>query len=367
MCVGLVCDTAGMQIAGSNPIARYAERKELNPKVAIFDNFAKAKEEAQHGDSVEKVVLSTSRLKDKDVQNFENDHEEVTKEEDVFKAKPEEFLSKLSDLTEESVAGFLQATARNLDTITGNKHNKIRVINQSQSQCAARVSRPFIEKLEENEDFRVTVKEALGLPLRAHTSTVAEALLNEVQTIFDQSEKIDRAEKDYLRSASKAYNQGIVHVVTAGNLGRVTASWEKKGIHAPEGAFRSVLANDYTTIVGATDSRGTTSVRDDRAAAFTSVYAGAEFAMHGVNVEVISPDPKKDKYSNGTSFSAPQMTGLISDMIKANPKLGVAQIEDLLRSAAVPVKGTKEQVGAGQIDPDRALYLATQTAFIAKA
>lgn len=355
-----------MQIAGSKPIARYAERKEVNPKVAIFDNFAKGKEEPQHGDSVEKVVLSSSRLKDKDVQNFENSYDEVTKEEEVLKAAPDQFLSKLTALTEETVTGFLQATARNLDTITGNKANKVRVINQSQSQCAARVSRPFIEKLEESEDFRVTVKEALGLPLRAHTSTVAEALLNEVQKTFDESEKIDRAERDYLRSAAKAYKQGIVHVVTAGNLGRVTASWEKKGIHAPEGAFRSVLANDYTTIVGATDSRGTTSIRDDRAATFTSVYAGAEFAMHGVNVEVVSKDPKKDQYSNGTSFAAPQLTGLISDMINANPKLGVAQIEDLLKSAAVPVKGTKEQVGVGQIDPDRALYLATQTAFIAK-
>lgn len=355
-----------MQIAGSKPIARYAERKEANPKVAIFDNFSQGNEGPQHGDSVEKVVLASSRLKDKDIQNFENGHDEGIKEEDVIQAKPDEFLSKLTTLTEETVTGFLQATARNLDTITGNKGNKIRVINQSQSQCAARVSRPFIEKLEASEDFRVTVKEALGLPLRAHTDTVAEALLNEVQTIFDESDKIDRAEKDYLRAAAKAYNQGIVHVVTAGNLGRVTANWEKKGIHAPEGAYRSVLANDYTTIVGATDSRGTTSVRDDRAAAFTSIYAGAEFAMHGVNVEVVSKDSKKDQYSNGTSFAAPQLTGLISDMIKADPKLGVAQIEDLLKSAAIPVKGTREQVGAGQIDPDRALYLATQTAFIAK-
>lgn len=354
-----------MKVAGAQPIARYAERKELNPKVAIFDGFAKAKEEPQHGDSVEKVVLGTTRLKDKDVQNFQNSYERQLSEEDIFTAKPEELMAKLTTLTEETVTGFLQATARNLDTVVSSKG--IRVINQSQSQCAARVSRPFIEKLEKDEAFRVTVKEALNLPLRAHTDTVAEALLVEVQKTFDESAKIERAEKDYLRSAKKAYNKGIVHVVTAGNLGRVTADWEKKGIKAPENAYRSVLATEYATIVGATDSRGTTTVRDDRAAAFTSVYAGAEFSMHGVNVEVRSNDPKKDAHSNGTSFSAPQMTGLISDMIKANPKLGVAKIEELLKAAAVPVKGTTEQLGAGQIDPDRALYLATQTAFIAKA
>jgi hypothetical protein len=354
-----------MRIAGSQPVARYAERKEINPKVAIFDGFAEAKEEPQHGDSVEKVVISTTRLKDKDIQNFQNSYERATSEDDVFKAKPEELMSKLATLTEETVTGFLQATARNLDSVVESK--SIRVVNQSQSQCAARVGRPFVDKLEADESFRITVKEALGLPLRAHTHTVAEALLNEIQTTFDQSEKIDRAEKDYLRSAKKAYDKGIVHVVTAGNLGRLTADWEKKGINAPENAYRSVLATEYATIVGATDSRGTTTVRDDRAASFTSVYAGAEFSMHGVNVEVASKDPKKNSYSNGTSFAAPQMTGLISDMIKANPKLGVAKIEELLRAAAVPVKGTAEQLGAGQIDPDRALYLATQTAFIAGA
>lgn len=366
MCRGSVSDTARMKVAGSEPVSRYAEKKERNPRIAIFDSFARGAEEARHGDNVEKVILGTGTLKDKDVQNFQNSYERQTDEEDVFKASSADLLSTLTLHTEETVTGFLQATARNLDTITGNPQSKIRVINQSQSQCAARVSRPFIEKLEEDEGFRGTVKEALGLPLRAHTSTVAEALLGEVQKTFDESGKIDRAEKDYLRSAARAHKKGIAHVVTAGNLGRVTAQWEKKGIHAPEGAYKSVLANDFTTIVGATDGRGTTTVRDDRAAAFTSIYAGAEFAMHGVNVEVVSKDAKKDEYSNGTSFSAPQTTALISDMFKANPKLGVMQVEDLLRQACIPVKGTKEQVGAGQIDPDRALYLATQTAFITK-
>ncbi len=354
-----------MKIAGSQPVARYAERKERNPKVAIFDGFAERKEAPQHGDSVEKVVLGTSRLKDKDVQNFHNSYELQASHEEVFAAKPEELLGKLSTLTEEIVTGFLQATARNLDTVV--ETGSIRAINQSQSQCVARVSRPFIEQMEQDESFRLTLKEALGLPLRSHNSTVAEALLGEVKKTFDESNKIERAEKDYMRSAKRAYDQGIVHVVTAGNLGRLTADWEKKGINAPEGSYRSVLATEYATIVGATDSRGTTSIRDDRAASFTSVYAGAEFSMHGVNVEVASADPKKDAYANGTSFSAPQLTALVSEMINANPKLGVAQVEELLTASAVPVKGTKDQLGAGQIDPDRALYLAQQTAYIAKA
>lgn len=355
-----------MRIAGSQPISRYAEAKERAPRVAIFDNFAAKGEKPQHGDSVEKIVLGTTGLKDKDVQNFENSYERETGEDDVFMARPDQLLDTLKTYTEETVTGFLGATQGNLQTILADPTSKIRVINQSQSQCAARVARPFIEKLEKDEAFRLSAKEALGLPLRSRTDTVAQTLLEEVQKTFEESEKIERAEQSYLRVSKKAFDRGIVHVVTAGNLGRVATKWEQSGIKAPANAYRSVLANEYATILGATDSRGTTTVRDDRAAAFTSIHAGAEFAMHGVNVEVVSADPKKDEYSNGTSFSAPQATGLIADMIKANPKLGVAEIEGLLRSAAVPVKGSVEQIGAGQIDFDRALYLATQTAFIAK-
>lgn len=353
-----------MKIAGSQPVVGYAERKERKPQVAIFDGFAAPKEAPQHGDSVEKVVLGTTNLRDRDIQNFQNSYKRTISESDVVKAKPEEMLKTLAQLTEETVTGFLQATARNLDTVV--ETGSIRVVNQSQSQCVARISRPFIDQINKDDEFRLAAKEALGLPLRAHTNTVAEAFLQEVKKTFDESSKIKRAETDYMRSAKRAYDQGIVHVVTAGNLGRLTADWESLGIKAPENAYRSVLATEYATIVGATDSRGTTTVRDDRGAAFTSVYAGAEFAMHGVNVEVASKEPNKDSHSNGTSFSAPQVTGLVSDMIKANPTLGVAKIEELLRASAVPVNATAEQVGAGQIDPDRALYLATQTAYITK-
>lgn len=355
-----------MKILGAQPIARYAEPKERSARVAIFDSFAGKGEMPEHGDSVEKIILGTTGLKDKDVQNFQNSYDRQLDEEDVFSAKPESLLEVLEAYTEETVTGFLGATQANIETILADPKGKIRVINQSQSQCAARVARPFLDHLEKNENFRLAAKEALGLPLRARTDTVAQTLLEQVQKTFDESEKIERAEESYSKVSKKAFDRGIVHVVTAGNLGRLAAKWENDGIKAPANAYRSVLANEYATVLGATDSRGTTTVRDDRAASFTSIHAGAEFAMHGVNVEVVSTDPKRDEYSNGTSFSAPQATGLISDMIKINPKLGVTEIEGLLRSASVPVQGSPEQVGAGQIDFDRALYLATQTAFIAK-
>ena len=353
-----------MKIAGSTPIARYAERKERNPKVAIFDYFASKKEAPQHGDQVEDVVLRTSGLSDRQVQNFHNAYTRDTSLDDVTNSPNAKFKDELRKYTIETVTGFYGATQQNLETVVNNEKNKIRVINQSQSQCAARISQPFIDKILKEDDFRLKMKDVFELPKGAHIDTVAEAFLNEVQGVFDRSRHIATARKNYMEVAKKAHDKGIAHVVTAGNLGRLTSFWEGQGIIAPENAYKSVLAHEYTTVIGATASQGTTTTRDDKAASFTSVYAGAEFSMHGVNVEVLNEVPGKEKFSNGTSFSAPQATALISEMFEKNPKLTVPEMEGILFKSTVPVQGTKEQLGAGQIDPERALYLAAQSRFV---
>lgn len=353
-----------MKIAGSTPIAKYAERKERNPQVAVFDYFAERNEAPQHGDKVEDIILRTSGLSDRKVQNFQNAYEKETSFSDVYDSSNGKFKDELRKYTIETVTGFFDATRQNLETILANDKNKIRVINQSQSQCAARVSRPFVKQILEDEDFRMKMKEVFDLPERAHKDTVAEAFLNEVQGVFDRSRYIATSRKEYMEVAKQAHDNGIAHVVTSGNLGRLTSYYERLGIDAPEGAYKSVLAHDYTTVMGATASQGTITTRDDKAATFTSVYADAEFAMHGVNVEVIEGDHDTG-FSNGTSFSAPQATSLINEIFQENPKLSVPEMEDILYKSTIPVKGTREQVGAGQIDPERAMYLAEQSKFVA--
>ncbi|MFA5505686.1 MAG: S8 family serine peptidase [Vulcanimicrobiota bacterium] len=355
-----------MNIASSTPIAKYAERKERNPRVAIFDYFAEKGEKPNHGDQVEEIVRRTTGLEDQFVQNYQNAYSRKTSAEDVFKAVDSKtaFLETLRSYTIESVTGFYDATRQNLETVMSAERNKVRVINQSQSQCAARISNPFVSKILKDDEFRMKMKDVFGLPERAHIDTVAEAFLGEVQGIFDRSTYIAQARNKYLETAKKAHDSGIAHVVTAGNLGKLTAHWEKNGIDAPKNAYRSVLANEYTTVIGATASQGTITTRDDKAATFTSVYAGTEFAMHGVNVEVLTDDPTQEAFSNGTSFAAPQATALIYEMFDTNPNLTVPEMENILYKSTIPVSGTSEQVGAGQIDPERAMYLAEQSKFI---
>lgn len=352
-----------MKISGSTPIAKYAERKERSPKVAVFDGFAEKKEAPQHGDQVEEIIRRTSGLDDRKIQNYQNSYSLETSAEHVLAADIKDFRDQLRRHTIETATGFYGATKQNLDTIVNDPKSKVRVINQSQSTCAARVGRPFVEKVLQDEDFRMKMKEAYNLPVRAHIDTVAESLLNDIQGVFDRSRHIATARKEYMATAKAAYDRGIAHVVTAGNLGRLTAAWEAAGIDAPVGAYKSVLAHEYTTVIAATASQGTTTTRDDKAASFTSVYAGAEFAMHGVNVEVYNAQPG-EKFSNGTSFSAPQATALVHEMFELNPSLTVPEMENILFKSTIPVNGTPEQVGAGQIDPERARYLAQQSRFV---
>lgn len=355
-----------MNIANSIPLAKYAERKERNPRVAVFDHFAERNEAPSHGDQVEDIIMRTTGLDDRKIQNYQNVYSRKTSEEDVFESTDSKtkFKETLRSYTIETVTGFLDATNQNLQTVMSDERNKVRVINQSQSQCAARVSRPFVNKILKDDDFRMKMKEVFDLPAGAHKDTVAEAFLNEVQGVFDRSRYIATSRNKYLETAKKAFDSGIAHVVTAGNLGSLTAYWEKNGIDAPDNAYKSVLANDFTTVIGATASQGTITTRDDKAASFTSIYAGTEFSMHGVNVEVVDDDPNKDTFSNGTSFSAPQTTALIYEMFETNPNLTVPEMENILYKSTIPVKGTEEQVGAGQIDPERAMYLTEQHKFM---
>ena len=356
-----------MNIAGSTPIARYAERKERNPRVAIFDYFAEGKEPPQHGDQVEDIIRRTSGLSDRKVQNFQNAYSLDSSFEDVFESSNASFKENLRSYTVDIVTGFFGATKQNLETVLNKENNKVRVINQSQSQAPARVARPFVKEILQNDDFRLKMKDVLNLPKNAHKDTVAEAFIAEVGEVFDKSRHIATARKEYEATAKRAHDSGIAHVVTSGNLGRLTTHYEKLGIHAQEGAYKSVLANEYTTVIGATASQGTTTTRDDKAASFTSVYAGAEFAMHGVNVEVVDDNPDRDKFSNGTSFSAPQTTALIHEIFEENPSLTVPEMENILYKSTIPVQGTEEQVGAGQIDPERARFLAEQSRFVTGA
>lgn len=124
------------------------------------------------------------------------------------------------------------------------------------------------------------------------------------------------------RAADMAAAKGMLVVSSAGNLGN--DSW--RYISAPADA-------DSIITVGAVDERG-------NHASFSSVGPTAdgrikpEVAAQGVATAVASPDSSL-LYGNGTSFSAPIITGLMACLWEKYPNLNNMQLRDkLIRNAS---------------------------------
>jgi serine protease AprX len=73
-------------------------------------------------------------------------------------------------------------------------------------------------------------------------------------------------------------------------------------------------------------------------------------------------DPTEVPYyttGNGTSFSAPQVAGVIALMLEANPSLTPAQVRDILQRTATPLPPYYEyEVGAGMLNAPAAVLEA---------
>ncbi len=71
----------------------------------------------------------------------------------------------------------------------------------------------------------------------------------------------------------------------------------------------------------------------------------------------------KHQHVDGTSVSAAIVSGVVAQMIEANPHLTPAQIRQLLASTAHPIDGiSSAQQGAGALDPARAVRAALEAA-----
>jgi hypothetical protein len=91
-------------------------------------------------------------------------------------------------------------------------------------------------------------------------------------------------------------------------------------------------------------------------------------AVPYVNNDVFTIPPGFLPYyttSQGTSFSTPQVSGVVALMIEANPALTPDQVVTILRQSATPMPYAERVVGAGYVDARNAVRLAMGLAAVA--
>jgi len=154
-----------------------------------------------------------------------------------------------------------------------------------------------------------------------------------------------------------AHAMGRIVVVAAGNEGNNIAEY------SPQGSRRVIS-------VGATNLDGSVRSKSNK---------GLSLAMVAPGQSIYSLTAKNSKYDgkiisfgkgnyhlwNGTSFSAPIVTGAASLVWARNPKLTNTQVEDILLSSAAEIgePGWDPETGLGHLSAQSAMVQSPKTAF----
>jgi serine protease AprX len=165
-------------------------------------------------------------------------------------------------------------------------------------------------------------------------------------------------------AVEKAWDQGIVVVASAGNLGG-------------SGTVTKPADDPLVISVGAADDAATVPTDDDTTPSFTSTgptadgLAKPDLVASGTRVVSLrSPGSTADmNYPNarfgtdgfvgsGTSFAAPIVTGIVAQMLQARPELTPNQIKYALAEAARPINASVQAQGNGMVSAADALAVA---------
>lgn len=172
------------------------------------------------------------------------------------------------------------------------------------------------------------------------------------ECVYDFNVQYSGIPAEMKTSLQNLVEAGVNVTIASGNSGRAHALFDSLGITPPSDFFDGTWLADLpegVIVVGA--SSGDTPT--DKPALFTSPMNGVDVAADGTKITVNAAG----KLDDGTSFSAPQVAGLVADIRAANPNLTPAQVESILKESATPIPGQKALVGAGVINREKALEL----------
>lgn len=299
----------------------YAEPKEARPKVAVLDNFRPDSQPAPHGEMVESVMLMHGGLSEDQVQRYHAESGAPISPQMVVEAPPEQVLEAYLHFSRGATASFLNMVSDNLEQIMA-EQPELKVVNQSQSQTPARLLQPFLGALHQDEGFRARLAGRLGLEAEATAPQVTSAMLKLTEAVFEHDKDVGQARKRYESVSQRAFESGIVNVIAAGNQGPLAASLREQGVETSEQSFRSILVNDWVTVVG-----GATA--ESKISAITSPDSGAEVYALGENVPFRLGEQVVT--GNGTSLSAPLIASYAVQILDQEPGLRPDQVEQRMK------------------------------------
>ena len=201
-----------------------------------------------------------------------------------------------------------------------------------------------------DKDFSQSHPEAWSDATKALYKQSLQGLVSSSQKQFDSAwgGLVDRTNQ----TMTRLVNAGVTVTVSAGNSGAAYDLARQYGLSLPAEFFNGVYTDlpKGVIVVGATqtNSPGT------KAANFSSYSTEVDVAADGDDVVF----KNSTKALDGTSYSAPQVAGLVADMLVLNRSLTPAQIEAIIRASATSIPGQESQVGAGLINRERALQMA---------
>jgi subtilisin family serine protease len=306
--------------------------------VVVLDEFPQSgrAEDVSHGTLVEQVLRSRVRG---DVRVERQQVSLGASLEPITKGEP----GGLERYVVQRFSVPVAQTARALQSIEGPA-----VASQSQGASESRVV-DALWGAAQNPATRAFLEAELELEPGTSDTDFLQALVRRVDDLHGVAE-IRQAQRELRKSASEAAQDGVIHVVSAGNNGELDRKLEQLGVIVSRDFYSNDLATGGAIVVGAADHRGTAVLEDDGPASLASPNAGATVAAYGVHVPIHVNG--KLEYHHGSSYAQPQVAGMVAEWLVEDPSLTGEQATQRLLELARPVPGAESQLGYGIVgDP----------------
>lgn len=304
-----------------------AEKREIEPKVAILDTFDQP---GRHGEFVESLI-SKDGFQDADIQRYNNS---VSLSESPLKAGPD-FGDQLDTFIQATPTAILGQTTANLQDVLDQGHAGVVNVSMGDSKIDAMKR---VMTLAKNRSLGAALWKELEVAPYADEKVRIQALARRVDSVVDTSDTVRTAKEEFGEVVSQAHESGVFVVLAAGNEGRLAKLYGEAGIEVNDDFFRSHLAGaEEALVVGASNSSG-------KPAPLTPPNAEVDLGAPGTFV--VGEVGGRPDIRSGTSFAAPQVSGWLAKQQAEHPEMSKEQLSASLMESLTPAEN-EDLLGAG--------------------